>query len=81
MNEQAHAWVVLRLDYDDEDDARCVEAALAPENGPHCRSQREGTVLVIEVPSGTLGRVAATLDDLLACASAAERARSAAADQ
>lgn len=59
----------------DEGQAAAAAAALAPENGPHCRMTLEGVVLVVEVDEARLGSVAVSVDDLLACVSAAVRAQ------
>jgi hypothetical protein len=76
----ATAWARLGLHLGDAQTATAIEAALAPENGIHCRTERKGAVLVVEVPEASLGRMAATVDDLLACASAALRAHDAVGD-
>lgn len=77
---RAQAWASLVLHFEDEGMATAVEQALAPENGPHCRTRLDGATLRVEVPEARLGSVALTIDDLLACASAAERAQDAVKD-
>lgn len=65
--------------FEDAARAAAAAAALAPENGAHCRMTLEGAVLVVAVDEARLGSVAVSVDDLLACVSAAVRAQDGAA--
>ena len=64
----------LRLAFATEDEARRMAAALAPENGAHLRVSIEGNVLVAEAEADAPLKLLHTLDDALACLSAAEKA-------
>jgi len=64
----------LRLAFASEDEARRMADALAPENGRHLRVRVEGNVLVAEADADAPLSLLHTLDDALACLSAAEKA-------
>lgn len=54
-------------------EARRLRAAVAADNPPFVRVEVEGTALVIRVTAASPESARATLEDLLACLSAAER--------
>ena len=73
----AEAWIRLR--YEDEATARAVYEAISPDNyqapeGIDIEAEREGATLRIWVKTQRLRSLLPTLDDLLACIQAAERA-------
>ncbi len=51
-----------------------LRAAVAADNPPYVRVAVEGTELVVRVRASSAASARATLEDLLACLSAAERA-------
>ena len=73
----AEAWIRLR--YEDESTAKAVHEAISPDNyqapeGIDIQAVREGATLRIWVRTQRLRSLLPTLDDLLACIQAAERA-------
>lgn len=68
------ARAVLRLAFATEADARVMADALAPENGAWLRTRVEGATLVCEAEAEAPLSLLHTLDDALACLSAAEKA-------
>jgi len=62
----------LRFGYEDEQTARAVLAAVAPENGQYVQAQLEGTAAVFHLEADNAGTLRNTADDLLACIKAAE---------
>lgn len=64
----------LRLAFADEAEARRMQAALAPENGAYLATRVEGNVLVADAEADSPLALLHTLDDALACLSAAEKA-------
>ncbi|KYH39365.1 MAG: hypothetical protein AYL28_000360 [Candidatus Bathyarchaeota archaeon B23] len=69
----------IRLTYEDEATARAVHEAISPDNyqapeGIDVEAEREGAMLRIRVKTRRLRSLLPTLDDLLACVQAAERA-------
>lgn len=55
-------------------EAARLRAAVAADNPPFVRVDVEGTDLVVRVSAASAASVRATLEDLLSCLSAAERA-------
>lgn len=70
----------LRLDFASADEAQRMADALAPENGLHLRTRIEGSVLVAEAEADAPLSLLHTLDDALACLTAAEKAARVATD-
>ncbi len=69
----------IRLRYDDEATAKAVHEAISPDNyqapeGIDIEAVREGATLQIWVRTQRMRSLLPTLDDLLACIQAAERA-------
>lgn len=64
----------LRLEFATEAEARDMLSALAPENGAYLRTHVEGRVLVAEAHADAPLSLLHTLDDALACLSAAQKA-------
>ena len=64
----------VRLRFESEDAARWMAASIGPENGRHVRARVEGHVLVLEAEAAAPLSLLHTLDDVLACLSAAQRA-------
>ncbi len=69
----------ITLEYDDEKTARAVAKAISPDNfkvplGLKVKTQEQGCSVVSDVElKGKLATFIATIDDLLACASTAEK--------
>jgi Iap family predicted aminopeptidase len=68
------ATATLRLAFADEAEAKRMMAALAPENGRYLSARVEANVLVLEGDADGALALLHTLDDALACLSAAEKA-------
>jgi hypothetical protein len=66
--------VVVRRPCATLEEARRLRAAVAVDNPSFVRLDVEGTDLVVRVVASSAASARATLDDLLACLSAAERA-------
>jgi hypothetical protein len=66
--------VALRRPYASSEVARRIAAALGADNPAFVRVRVEGSALAIELTVPSPGSARATLDDLLACLQAAERA-------
>ncbi|MGD2142037.1 MAG: KEOPS complex subunit Pcc1 [Candidatus Bathyarchaeota archaeon] len=72
--------VDISIHYYDIDTALCIMKAITPDNietpkGITIKSRVEGKMLVLKVECGRgLGSLIATVDDLLSCIQAAERA-------
>ena len=64
----------LRLRFDTPEEAARLAASLAPENDGYIRTRVEGDVLVAEAEADAPLSLLHTLDDALACLTAAERA-------
>ena len=64
----------VRLAFASEDEARRMLASLAPENGAYLRGRVEASVLVMEADADAPLALLHTLDDALACVSAAQKA-------
>ncbi len=70
----------ITLEYDDEKTAEAVAKAVAPDNfktpvGLSVKTVREGSRVVTEIRvEGKMATFIATIDDLLSCASTAEKA-------
>lgn len=64
----------LRLALADEAEAQRLRAALEPENGQYLRTRVEGNVLIAEAEAASPLALLHTLDDALACLSAAQKA-------
>lgn len=64
----------LRLRFASEADARRLMDALAPENGAYLHCRIEGDTLVAEAEADSPLALLHTLDDALACLTAAEKA-------
>lgn len=69
----------LELRYDDEATVRAVLEAISPDNyqapeGIEIKARREGFTLLVRVKTRRMRSLLPTLDDLLACIQAAERA-------
>lgn len=70
----------ITLEYDDEKTAEAVAKAVAPDNfktpvGLSVKTCRQGNCVVTEVKAeGKMATFIATIDDLLSCASTAEKA-------
>lgn len=69
---RSSASLVLR--FASETEARTMAASLAPENGDWLRARIEGATLVLEADADSPLALLHTLDDALACLSAAQRA-------
>jgi hypothetical protein len=69
-----HAAARLEMTYASEDLADRMLASVRVDNGEHARSWREGTRLITEASAESPGALRHTLEDLLACLSAAEGA-------
>ena len=71
---------VIEIDYGEVDTAIAVQKAITPDNltvpdGMHIITLVNGSVLEIEVYTGrSIGSLVSTLDDLLSCIQAAEKA-------
>jgi len=71
---------VIEVDYGEADTAKAIQKAITPDNltvpdGMHIITLVNGTVLEIEVHSDrSIGSLVATLDDMLSCIQAAEKA-------
>jgi hypothetical protein len=65
---------VLRLAFASHEEAARVAAALAPENAGYVRVRVEGAVLHAEADAESPLSLLHALDDVLACAAAAEKA-------
>lgn len=68
------ARATLRLAFATEAEARVLAAALSPENGKWLVSRVEGATLVCEAEADAPLSLLHTLDDALACLTAAEKA-------
>jgi hypothetical protein len=66
--------VALRRPYPSPEVARRIAAALNADNPAFVRVAVEGSALAIRLTADSPGSARATLDDLLACLQAAERA-------
>jgi hypothetical protein len=66
--------VVVRHRCPSPEAARTLRAAVAVDNPPYVAIDLEGTELVIRLTASSAASARATLEDLLACLSAAERA-------
>jgi len=64
----------VRLTFADADEAHRMMRSIAPENGAFVRARVEGRVLVLEADADAPLSLLRTLDDALACLSAAEKA-------
>lgn len=64
----------LRLAFHDAQEAALVAQAIAPENEGYVTVRQEGATLHIETSADAPLALLRTLDDLLACASAAQKA-------
>lgn len=64
----------LRLAFADEAEARRLLAAIEPENGKFLRARVEDHFLVAEAEADSPLALLHTLDDVLACLSAAQKA-------
>lgn len=64
----------LRLAFATADEAERMAAALAPENGGFVRTRIEGATLVVEADAESPLSLLRTLDDVLVCLQAAQRA-------
>jgi len=71
---------VIEIDYGEADTAKAIQKAITPDNlgvpdGMHIITAVQGSVLEIEVHTDrSIGSLIATLDDMLSCIQAAERA-------
>ncbi len=71
---------VIEIDYGEDDTAKAIQKAITPDNltvpdGMHIITMVQGSVLEIEVYTDrSIGSLVATLDDMLSCIQAAERA-------
>ena len=71
---------VIEIDYGESDTATAVQKAITPDNltvpdGMHIITLVNGSILEIEVYTDrSIGSLVATLDDLLSCIQAAEKA-------
>ncbi len=71
---------VIEIDYGEANTAKASQKAITPDNmtvpdGMHIITLVNGTVLEIEVHTDrSIGSLVATLDDMLSCIQAAERA-------
>ena len=71
---------VIEIDYGEIDTAKAIQKAITPDNlivpdGMHIITMVQGSVLEIEVHTDrSIGSLVATLDDMLSCIQAAERA-------
>lgn len=71
---------VIEIDYGEDDTAKAIQKAITPDNlmvpdGMHIITMVQGSVLEIEVHTDrSIGSLVATLDDMLSCIQAAERA-------
>ncbi|MGA8542629.1 MAG: KEOPS complex subunit Pcc1 [Thermoplasmata archaeon] len=65
---------VVRRPCASSNEAERLRAALAADNPSFVRVEVEGTALVIRVTAASPASARATLEDLMACVSAAERA-------
>lgn len=71
---------VIEIDYGEVDTAKAIQKAITPDNlgvpdGMHIITVVQGSVLEIEVHTDrSIGSLIATLDDMLSCIQAAERA-------
>lgn len=63
----------LRRHYDDAAELQAVRRALAPDHERFVVDRAQGSTLELEVEAASVGELRRTLDDLLACLSAAER--------
>ncbi|MGA9840155.1 MAG: KEOPS complex subunit Pcc1 [Thermoplasmata archaeon] len=66
--------MVVRRSCASADAAQRLRAAVVADTPPFVRLEVEGTSLVVRVASPSAASARATLEDLLACLSAAERA-------
>lgn len=73
MSAGAHR-ATLRLGFASSDDATRMAASIAPENAGFLRSRVEGAALVLDAEADAPLTLLRTLDDALACLTAAERA-------
>lgn len=64
----------LRLEFDTPEEAARLAASLAPENEGYLTTRVEGNVLVAEAEGDAPLSLLHTLDDALACLTAAEKA-------
>ena len=71
---------MIQIDYGEVNTAKAIQKAITPDNltvpdGMHIITLVNGTVLEIEVHTDrSIGSLVATLDDMLSCIQAAERA-------
>ncbi len=71
---------VIKINYLEIDTANAIQKAITPDNlivpdGMHIITMVQGSVLEIEVHTNrSIGSLVATLDDMLSCIQAAERA-------
>ncbi len=71
---------IIEIDYGEDDTAKAIQKAITPDNlmvpdGMHIITMVQGSVLEIEVHTDrSIGSLVATLDDMLSCIQAAERA-------
>lgn len=70
----------VRIDFGDAAVADAVHRALAPDNAEYVTARVEGSVLVAGAAADSPGGLLHTLDDLLACVTAAEKAARAGRD-
>lgn len=73
MNAPLHT-ATLRLAFATPEEAARVAAALRPENGDHVSIVQEGAILVATAEATSPLSLLHTLDDVLACAGAAQKA-------
>jgi hypothetical protein len=65
--------VVVRHRCPDAATARALRAAVAADNPPYVSLEVEGSEMVVRLTTASAASARATLEDLLACLSAAER--------
>ncbi|MDE1821685.1 MAG: hypothetical protein KGJ23_11860 [Euryarchaeota archaeon] len=71
--EEVPARATLRRACASPQEARALAGAIHPDNADFLRARAEGSVLVLEASSRTVGELQRTLEDALACLSGAER--------
>lgn len=75
---ERHGRAVLRRRYASAEEAEAISKTLEPDNAAYLLSRTEGAELILEVTSRQARELRSTLDDALACLSAAEKTRGAA---
>ncbi len=62
----------IELEYEDEETAAMVVAAISPDNAPYAEAERKGSRVIVRARSSTCPQMLHTTEDLLACLKVAE---------